>query len=198
MAPPRITFDPEKVAEAKRLYEQTLLPVQVIAAGLKISRDTLVKRINEWGWNKRSGGRGGGGFEYSARALTVAELTQALPDDVTARRLAVAARIQGAVEREMDAVERVLDKLGPADGAEAERSARTLASLARTMHEIAALARPDDVTPPDEADDDAIPCDIDALRNELARRIHAIIDARQAGANGGGQRADREHDAARG
>ena len=130
-----------------------------------------------------------------APAPAAQQPADATADVAATRRLAIAARIQGVVEREMDAVERVLDKLGPADGVEAEHCARTLASLARTMHEIAALARPDDVTPPDEADDDAIPRDIDALRNELARRIHAIIDARQADEIRGGERPDREHDA---
>jgi len=93
------------------------------------------------------------------------------------RYTALTRRILDVVEREMDAVEDVLKQLGPADKAEAERSARTLASLARTMHEIAALARPEDITPPDDPDDNPVPRDIDALRDELARRIEALVAA---------------------
>jgi hypothetical protein len=100
--------------------------------------------------------------------------------------VALAERILGVVEREMDAVDRVLAQLGPADSGEAERSARTLASLARTMHEIAALAKPDKATPPDETDDDPLPTDIDELRFELARRIEGLVEAQRQQEDGSG------------
>lgn len=67
------------------------------------------------------------------------------------QRVALAVRIQSVVEREIAAVERVLDAVGAADGGEAERTARTLASISRTLREIAALNQPDEVNPPDEA-----------------------------------------------
>ena len=69
-------------------------------------------------------------------------------------------RIQNVVEREMAVVERVVNLLGPADEAEAERTVRTLAGISRTLREIAALNQPDEVTPPNETDDD-VPRDID-------------------------------------
>ncbi len=75
-------------------------------------------------------------------ALTAPADKSPSADIATDRHAALAKRILDVVEREMDAVEAVLKQLGLADKAEAERSARTLASLARTMHEIAALARP--------------------------------------------------------
>jgi hypothetical protein len=50
-------------------------------------------------------------------------------------------------ERQMDAAERVLDVLGPANQIEAERTARML-------REIAAITQPYEMTPPNEADDD--------------------------------------------
>jgi len=96
-------------------------------------------------------------------------------------RIALAARIQSVVEREMDAVERVLETFdAPSNKTEAERSARTLASLARTLREITALIQPDQMTPPDDADDDSIPRDIDELRRELARRLKGLVDAERA------------------
>lgn len=97
------------------------------------------------------------------------------------QRLAIALRIQRVVEREMDAMERILAVIQPSDQIEAEHGARTLASVSRALREITALTEPDEVTPPDEADDDAIPLDIDEFRNELAHRINAFIDAERNG-----------------
>ena len=99
------------------------------------------------------------------------------------RRQALAERIQSVVEREMTLIEMIVKKLKPSDQAEAERSMRTLATISRTLREIRAINQPDGATPPDEADNDSIPRDIDEFRLELARRIHALIDARQAGAS---------------
>jgi hypothetical protein len=104
--------------------------------------------------------------------------------DLPAARIALAARLQSVVERELNAVERVLAKVGPSNQGEAERSARTLASISRALREIAAFAKPDEVTPPDETDDDPVPRDIDEFRRELARRIRGFIEARRNGADG--------------
>jgi predicted lipoprotein len=99
-------------------------------------------------------------------------------------RSALAARIHGIVAQGLDAVERVLSKVGPADESGAERSARTLAAVARTLQEMAALTKPEaEVMPPDDADDDdPIPRDINEFRRELARRIRNFIEIRRNGA----------------
>jgi hypothetical protein len=89
-------------------------------------------------------------------------------------RAAIAARIQGMVERQMNAVERVLNALGPANQIEAERTARAL-------RDIAAINRSDEVTPPDAADDAPVPRDIDEFRRALARRIRIFVEARRNG-----------------
>lgn len=44
---------PISVVEARRLYEQTNLPVVHIAAMLGIGRTALYKRILRWGWRLR-------------------------------------------------------------------------------------------------------------------------------------------------
>ena len=44
---------PELVAEGRRLYEQTRVPVPEIAALLGVSGATLQVRITEWGWRPR-------------------------------------------------------------------------------------------------------------------------------------------------
>jgi hypothetical protein len=97
-------------------------------------------------------------------------------------RAVLAARIHGAVSQSLDAVERVLAVVGPADEAGAERSARAIAAVARTLTEFAVFTKPDDVAPPDGIEDsDPIPRDIDAVREALALRIEAFIEAEQRG-----------------
>jgi transcriptional regulator GlxA family with amidase domain len=44
---------PLRVVEARRLYEQTNLPINHIAAMLGFGRTALRKRIQMWGWRLR-------------------------------------------------------------------------------------------------------------------------------------------------
>ncbi|MGE0045700.1 MAG: hypothetical protein AB7T08_08070, partial [Hyphomonadaceae bacterium] len=102
-----------------------------------------------------------------------------------AARLSLAERVQRTVERELDAVERVLACLRPANESEVERTARTLASLARTLRDIVAFDDPPAVEPDD--DDDAGPRDMDEFRRDLARQIDEIIAARNRTADRGAE-----------
>lgn len=187
MATPKIQVAPTLVAEGKRLYETTMTTIADIAALMGISRRTLENRIVEWNWKRRRLPSGAIDIFHAVRGAAAAVATAETPPPVGAiagpalaqQRAALAARIQNVVEREMTVVERVVSMLGPADDAEAERTVRTLAGISRTLREIAALNQPNEVTPPNEADDDPIPRDIDEFRNELARRINALIDAEQ-------------------
>jgi hypothetical protein len=187
MATPKIEIAPERITEGKHLYELTATPVPDIAAMMGISRRTLARRLVEWGWTPRSAPR-----HTTDRALVATApagaVANAGPDDAgdslsTEARMALnAARIQRIVEHGLNAVERVLAKVGPSDRSEAERSARTLAAVARTLREMAAITKPEEVTPPDETDDDPVPRDIDEFRRQLARRIRGFIEARRNGA----------------
>lgn len=178
---------PALVAEGRRLYEQTMVPVREIAALFGVSPTTLQDRIVAWGWQRRRYdtrsvdlliARRGPAKPGAPQDAAPSALPPALPQD----RAAVAARVQEVVERELTAVERVLDVLGPSDRDEAERTARTLASLARTLREVALINRTEEAAVPDDADDDPIPRDIDEFRRELARRIRNFIEVRRNGA----------------
>lgn len=197
---------PETLAEARRLYEQTLAPVGDIADMIGLSRSALYERVREGGWRARRAGptfnvaRAVSDGMRAPRAATAArahdEAAAETAEPVTPQeRMAIARRIMNTVEREMDAIERILVTITPADQLEAEHGARTLASLSRTLREIAALNKPDDETPQDDADaDDEFPQDIDEFREELARRINELVDARRqrgsAGDIGGGADAE--------
>ena len=190
MAAHKIEIPADRVAEGKRLYERTLTPMRDIAAHMGICRRTLENRVREWGWQRRRIPTLPIDLHHAARGAVIAAMTSdAPPGEGTElvpmsdeRRAAVAARIQDAVECTMDAVERVLKKIDPADGAEAERDGRTLAGVSRTLHELAAVSRPPEASTPDESNDDPVPRDVDEFRFELARRIRAFIEARQASA----------------
>jgi len=189
--PTRMNIAPELVAEGKRLYERTLTPMRDIAAMMGVSRRTLEKRARQWNWRPRKVTGRPIELLHAMRGAAVAAATdparpvEANGEPVSAqRRMAIAERIQDVVERHLAAVERVLAVLGPSDQAEAERTSRTLGGLSRTLREVAALNQPEQA-PPNEADDDPIPSDMDEFRRELARRINALIDARQRDAGGG-------------
>lgn len=107
---------------------------------------------------------------------------------------AVAAEIERAVERELKAIEAILAQVGDCDErtAFAERTARTLASLTRTLGAVRRLrpAGKAGKAAKDEADaDDDMPRDIDEFRRELARRIDAFVagHADAAVPDGGGE-----------
>lgn len=85
-------------------------------------------------------------------------------------------RVERAVEREIAQIEAMV---GGADElteprSDAERRARTLASLTRTLLELRRLRADDDVQR--TADDDAIPRDLDELRRALSRRLDQLVD----------------------
>lgn len=199
-------------AEAKRLYEQTLTPVNDIAAMMDLSRSVFFKRVREWKWARRRASIAP--FEF-VRAFTTAvaaerpapaagaastpnsipALTEVsvqgggaapAPAPATVERTALAARLLELVGRQMDAIDKTFNSIGPAEPGEADRSSRTIANLGRALREIQELLKPEEVNETDEADDDSVPIDIDAFRFELARRINEFVDARRRGQGGSG------------
>jgi hypothetical protein len=93
-------------------------------------------------------------------------------------RLTLVNRMMRAAERQVGEIEQRLAGSGQALG-ERERDARTLALLAKTLQSLTALdalhepkvGRPKSRAPGNEHDRDRIPASIDALRQELSRRL---------------------------
>lgn len=102
-----------------------------------------------------------------------------LHDDMSAPVSTLLARVSRAIEDELTQIEMIVSggtKLR--ERAQAERRARTLASLARTLREVMQLRAGEEKT---RRDDDAVPRDIGELRAELARRLDRIVaDAKAA------------------
>lgn len=184
---------PELLAEARRLYEQTLAPVDDICAMLGIRKDLFYVIVRQEAWRKRRARVGT--FEF-AKALGAAVAASPPPAGqsqaplvaasplLPEQRLALVERLMTGTEEALDAIKRVTAQINPNNPAEADASARSLANISRALREIAALTKPDEVTPSDDADDDPVPRDIDEFRNELARRIRGFLEARRAGAAG--------------
>jgi hypothetical protein len=171
--PARKHVAPELIAEGKYLYENTLTPIHKIGAKMGLSRTAFYLRVKEWGWTPRRYSCGGVGETQFAAPEAAAAPTPNEPAEV----LPFAQRLQRVLDGELAVIERTLKVMGPANNAEAERTARILAAISRTVQEIQATAGGQ--TSSDETDDDAVPGNIDEFREELARRIHALVDAEQ-------------------
>jgi hypothetical protein len=192
----RIEVAPELLAKARYLYEHTLAPVDDIAAMLGMSKTPFYRRVQEGGWTPRRVRFAAGEFARAvmdgALISTDAALAGAspvppgdagppLPNDSGPSepldRVALAARLMKAVERYIAAVERVQAKIDPATPAEADRNARSLAVIGRSLNEVAILLRPPRDDKSDDADDDTISVDSDEYRRELAEALDRLIDA---------------------
>jgi hypothetical protein len=93
--------------------------------------------------------------------------------------MGIVPRLQNAVGRVLLAIETVVATF-PAEAThprELERDARALAALTRTLRELNGLLSQRQPPAAADADDDPVPEDIDEFRLELARRIHAFVDA---------------------
>lgn len=110
------------------------------------------------------------GRELAHAAVPLAAVQAATPpeDEGPADRPAIAARLARAVRAQ-------LDDFAPADAADPERAARTLASLVKTLGAADALARQGEGRPHDDEPDDGAPRSLEELRQELARRLERLV-----------------------
>ncbi|BAT61239.1 hypothetical protein GJW-30_1_03796 [Variibacter gotjawalensis] len=171
----------EKKEEARQRYNETTEPLTSIAEWLKMSPPTFRRRMIEWG-----------GFIPRENARPpMLRSAAAPPQEDNTEELDLATRMQRAAERDLVAVERVAKRLSNGRGqfVEAERVARTLASLTRTLTKIAELRAADAAASPTEDNDD-IPTDLDELRRALAARMARLagdvgVEGRDSGDDAG-------------
>ncbi len=132
-------------SEIRSTYEDSALPVSVIAKAYAVRERAVYERAAKEGWAMR---RTHGGDRPLDRSVLVARLFH-------------------AVERQIAEIERrFIEVTGAGTGAD-ERDARTLAALARTIELLIGLerqARP-------ETSSEAPEADIDEFRRDLTRRI---------------------------
>ncbi|RXF75464.1 hypothetical protein [Hansschlegelia zhihuaiae] len=156
--PANAPTSPETLAEARRLYETDGLTLAGIGERVGLHGVTVCRLAKKHGW----------------RRPAAAE-----------KRRALVSAIRTKVDREIAEVERVLSADG-APGAAVERSARTLASLVKTLRELARIDEDDARkaagrrgAESGEDEDDAV-ADLDALRDALARRLDRLREEHEA------------------
>lgn len=148
---------------ARKLYEETDMPLHAIARLAGVSTRTLRYRAEAWGWRLRG-----------AIVADGEDAAESAPEDVAG----LVARIRTTVQREIGVAERNLMRTGPRSARieESEKTARTLASLTKTLNELKRLEADGTAHVP-KADDEQI--DIDEFRNEIARRLEALCAEEQ-------------------
>ncbi|MDR3376650.1 MAG: hypothetical protein P4L98_23255 [Ancalomicrobiaceae bacterium] len=142
-------------SEIRSTYEDSSLPVAVIAKAYGVRERAIYERAAQEGWAHRRGPQG----ESAGPAPE--------PDRPELDRSVLVSRLFRAVERQIDEIDRRLTQL-QSDGVD-ERDARTLAALAKTLELLIGLerqTRPEVVDTPE--------ADIDAFRRDLARRIQSL------------------------
>ncbi|MFZ0069021.1 MAG: hypothetical protein WAK90_22905 [Pseudolabrys sp.] len=184
----RIQIPPAVAAEGKRQWEETNIFRQDIAAGMGISPDTLRRRSIEWGWKERP-------RRSPVRAFRPAGATpgrfaarhhqagSAGDSAAAARRRAVALRIMAMLEDELARIETTFKEAGVSAGGAFDNRIRAILGVTRALREVELMSKPDEVIPPDAADNDT-PRNIDEFRDALARRIESFVAAQQ-NADGG-------------
>jgi hypothetical protein len=175
--PPR-SFSRAALADARHRYEETREPVDDIATRLGIGTRTLHTNIRRWKWRLRrpqvpytSPPACKADEPASAQAPPAPALAIVSPDAA-----AVAEDIQHTLQRAIAAIRSLVATLAPgsANIADAERVARVLAILTRTLQEVlrmtAAEPAPDEPTP-DEPTHDRGPDHPDEFIQDLSRRL---------------------------
>ncbi|HEY0301353.1 MAG TPA: hypothetical protein VGC36_08485 [Rhizomicrobium sp.] len=192
--PARKQVAPERSAEAKFLYEQTLTPTDEIGKRMGLSRSAFYLRVKEWGWTRRRYSHGLGDetpgpilppsspvvADTPVAATGAGPLADAPPAETASAfeiRARNYARACGAVGRQIEIIEGIQATLLPTQAQQAERSARVLALLNKSLLEITATTAPDEVVEPGDDNDDSLPQDIDEFRRELTRRLRGLVDA---------------------
>jgi hypothetical protein len=101
--------------------------------------------------------------------------TERTDDPPPATGIALVERVTRAVERELSQIEVIVGghHVNAARRTEAERRARTLASLARTLTEVRKLRAEEEKLKP--SDDKLGPRDIEQFRIELARKLDRLV-----------------------
>ena len=170
---------PISVVEARRLYEQTNLPIRHIASMHGMGLRAFYRRVHRWGWRLRKP-RLSLTDPPRGPDETLGETTLATAGGMDV--VGTATRIFAAVTCELDAVETLIKQLTPDASAEHERAQRMLASLARTLQEITRLHLPSARSEKDA--DDRGAADTAEFIEELVRRMDEFARRRQAGIPG--------------
>jgi hypothetical protein len=188
---PAYGLSAEVLEYTRQRYEETTDLQSTIAADIGVSRGTLHRVAKAQGWQLR-------------KDRPPRELPQALKLDIEATEAedkasqaskaedrntapdsppvvgSVADRLEAALEKELRKVESLRGESGPRGkrSVEAERIARTLATLTETLFKVRRLRQPGNIS---GSNDDDLPADADGFRLALAHRIEVFVRSRTDG-----------------
>jgi hypothetical protein len=169
----------EMIAEARRLYTETKVPVRDICALLGIGTSTFFKRLERWNWPMRS------------KRIPTIQPPQPAPDGADApplpaldgraaaidraRTLRLIAALQELAEKQIGKLGRITGKLGEEreDLPEVQDAMRSGASAMRTLREILVIEHI--AAQQSDSGNDEFPRSEDELRSELLRKMDALV-----------------------
>jgi hypothetical protein len=186
-------FSPEALEDIRRRYVETDETQTSIGLDHGRSRKTISNLAIDMGWPLRKDRppRGLPPALKLYRQATEALAQQASPDapktgdenaaaDDAPPPGSVAARLEAEVEKQLRAVESLRSEFSRPEqrSIEAERIARTLATLTETLFKVRRLREAGSA---ESTDDDDLPSDVDGFRRALAHRIEAFVRSRMDG-----------------
>jgi hypothetical protein len=185
---PAYGLSAEVLEYTRQRYEQTNDLQSTIAADLGVSRGTLHRVAKAQGWQLRKDRPPrelsqalkldieATEAEDKASQASKAEARTAAPDSPP-NAGSVADRLEAALEKELRKVESLRGESGPRGkrSVEAERIARTLATLTETLFKVRRLREPGNIS---GSNDDDLPADADGFRLALAHRIEVFVRSR--------------------
>jgi hypothetical protein len=190
---PNHGFSPEALEDIRRRYVETDETQTSIGLDHGRSRKTIENLAKDQGWPLRKDRppRGLPPALKLYKEATEAVAMQASPDAPKAEDDAaaaddvpiagsVAARLEAAVEKELRKVESLRGEFARPEqrSIEAERIARTLATLTETLFKVRRLREPGNIS---GSNDDDLPSDADGFRLALAHRIDVFVHSRTNG-----------------
>jgi hypothetical protein len=187
-------FTAAAIENVRQRYEETNESLESIAADFNCHRSTIERlaRVNGWLLRKERVARdlpaalqldlavahvldaatsGDHSMERPVSEGSTADAAMQLVEP------SLALRLEQAVAKELEKVERLRSETGSASRRtiEAERIARTLSALTQTLFKVRRLREPGSSIADEH---DQLPSDADEFRHELARRIDAFVCSR--------------------
>ncbi|QUS39287.1 hypothetical protein RPMA_10900 [Tardiphaga alba] len=187
-------FTPEAVLHLRHRYEETDEKVSSIAADFGVHAKTINTLAHKEGWKLRKdrpprdlppairltmeANQAIGGTKLADTQPVLDEITAAA--EAPAVSSAIASRLEAALEKELRKLEALRSEFGPVThrSIEAERIARTLATLTEVLFKVRRLREP---AQGGVLTDDDLPTDIDGFRRALAERMDAFVRSRDDG-----------------
>jgi hypothetical protein len=181
MHPRKIILTPELIEEAHVLYDAGVVHVDDIAARLGMGHTSFYRMVRKLGWaHRRDDSAMRAAIDQAADAAPKPAVESGEPD-IPAKPFSIdemIPKLEAAINREFALAEHALAHGEPRN---AEKTAKTMASLVRSLAELKRVKNGAQAHGTNDAATDEPPArDLAELKAELARRIDRLRRARDA------------------